>query len=157
MNARTLSILALAAAAACSGARWKEADARLAAATEAQRRAGFEPKSGPFNTFGSFRDTLASSWSIALDSNTTYVVGAACTAQCRDLGATVIPPDGQPDSAAAAATVVRFTTRAAGSYAVRLRGRCAAGERCWWIAQVYERGASGHLVPAYDPGKGRKT
>ncbi len=138
----------------CTGKRWKEADQRLESVTSDVRRAGFQPMSGPYNTFGSFTGKLSSDWTVRLDSNTAVAVGAACTASCSGVMVMVLAP-GARDTLGTAPGAVTFTTRGAGSYIVVLNGRCAPAEQCSWVAQVYERGASGRLVPGIDPGKGR--
>ncbi len=144
---------------ACSSGQWREADTRLEAVTAQVRRAGFQPLSGPYNTFGAFQDSLTSAWSVELDSATAYVVGAACTAGCDSVALGVLEPAARVDSAGTGHPVLAFTTRRGGTYTIMLRGHCAGGvgARCRWVAQVYERGASGRLVPGYDAGKGRRT
>lgn len=158
MNPRhAIPVLLLAALAACASGKWREADARLESETAAARSAGYQPMSGPYNTFGAFTDSLATAWAVQLDSNTTYVIGVACTAACSGMSAAVAVPGAPPDSARTGASVLTVTTRAAGAYAVSVTARCAAGARCWWVGQVYQRGVAGRLVPGYDAGKVRRT
>ncbi len=142
---------------ACSSRQWREADTRLETATAGIRRAGFQPMSGPYNNFGSFRDSLTGVWPVELDSATSYVVGAACTAGCDSVAVGLLGAAAQAGGAGTGHPVLAFTTRRGGTYTVMLRGRCAAGASCRWVAQVYQQGASGRLVPGYDAGKGRRT
>lgn len=152
---RRWSWLALLAPAACGGGQWREVDARLNDAAAPVRAQGFAPLSGPFNDFGAFTDSLRYGWEVALDSGQTYVIGAACTAECTALDAAVAAPSGErvaADSAAGPEPFVRLTAAARGTYTVALAGRCRPAARCRWASQVYARGVS-ELRPGFAGGK----
>jgi hypothetical protein len=152
---RTGLFVLLVAATGCSGGKWREVDARLLSASQEARRAGFLPLSGPYNTFGSYRDVLDHTWRVSLDARTPYVVATACTDGCDSLAIRIAAPGGSPVTGARAAgawPVVAFTAADSGAYAVSFRGRCAA-PRCWWVAQVYARGGAGTLRPGFAGGR----
>jgi len=148
-------VLLLAAAAGCGGGKWREVDGRLQVASQEARRAGFEPMSGPYSTFGSFHDALRQTWHVRLDARTPYVVAAACTDGCESLGVRIAGPGGAAVSGAGEAVprpAMTFTSADSGSYAVDVGARCAA-PRCWWVAQVYARGVAGTLRPGFAGGR----
>src|SRR3990172_11260425 len=93
---RTGLFVLLFAATGCSGGKWREVDARLLSASQEARRAGFLPLSGPYNTFGSYRDVLEHTWRVGLDARTPYVLAAACTDGCDSLAIRIAGPGGAP-------------------------------------------------------------
>ena len=152
---RALLLVLLVGAAGCAGGKWREVDDRLQVASQQARHAGFEPLSGPYNTFGSFRDALRQTWHVRLDARTQYAVAAACTEGCESLGVRVTGPDSAAGSGAGEAgsrPAITFTSADSGSYAVDIGARCAA-PRCWWVAQVYARGGAGTLRPGFAGGR----
>lgn len=152
MSRAALAALALALA-ACHSGKWREADLRLQQASAAARRGGFEPLSGPYNTFGVFNDSAAKVWSVRLDSATTYAVAAACTAGCGPLALALRGPGASrlgADSSAADTAMLMVRSAASGTYTVDVSARCRG--RCWWVAQVYARGADDRLRPGYAGG-----
>lgn len=143
--ARRWSLVALAAAAgACSGGKWREADARLNAAAEPYRREGFAPLSGPYNTFGDFTGEFGQAWRLPLDSGVAYVIGVDCTAGCTRAQAHI---EGQD-----AASWLRVAAPRTDTFTVHLSGSCASDARCWWVAQVYAKGIAG-LRPGFAGGE----
>src|SRR3990172_12781767 len=93
---RTGLFVLLFAATGCSGGKWREVDARLLSASQEARRAGFLPLSGPYNTFGSYRDVLEHTWRVGLEARTPYVLAAACTDGCDSLAIRIAAPGGSP-------------------------------------------------------------
>jgi hypothetical protein len=126
----------------CGRTQWREADARLFAATQAARTQGYVPLSGPHNTFGDFASAGSVAWRTHLDEHTTYFVAAACTEGCDTLDFVIAEPQGHElsaDTSAGPAPRLMFTTPEEGDYRVTFRfGHCRT-ERCRWVAQVYAK------------------
>lgn len=149
-----LAVAVLAAAAGCGGDQWRALDTQLNAAAEPARREGFAPLAGPHNDFGTFADSLLKPWRVTLDSAATYVVGAACLGGCAALDLAVRGPDAAlvtADTTTGPEPWLRFTAPRSGSFTVRVTGRCAPGNTCWWIAQIYGRGQG--LRPGFAGGE----
>lgn len=139
---RRAAVIALAlASAACGREQWREADAHLNTAAQDARNAGFQPMSGPHNTFGDFTSRGEVPWRVHLEAHQDYFIAATCTAGCDTLDFTVAEPHGAQAADTSSGGVARLMLQAPeeGDYRITFRyGMCAVA-KCRWVAQVYEK------------------
>jgi hypothetical protein len=128
--------------AACGARDWKAVDARLKAAAAEARAAGYSPLAGPTNTFGTFRDSTVTVWTVPLEAGRTVFLAGACTDGCDALDFVVSGPRGDSlasDTSAGATPRLEFTPPTTGPYEVQVRTGACAADACRWLLQLYGR------------------
>ena len=140
---RRAAVMALAlAAAACGREQWREADAHLNTAAQDARAAGFQPMSGPHNTFGDFTSDGHVPWRVHLEAHQAYFIAAACTTGCDTLDFAITEPHGEllaTDTSSGAVARLLLQAPEEGDYRITFRyGHCSVAT-CRWVAQVYEK------------------
>ena len=137
---RTFGTLLLFLAVSCGRAQWRDADTKLNAAAETARAAGFQPLSGPHNTFGMFTAAGDSEWRVHLEAHQQYFLAAACTTGCDSIAFTVREPHGDlvgTDTSGGPIARLQLTTTEEGDYRVWFTHGGCTRQDCRWVAQVY--------------------